>query len=111
MFVGENVSDEAFDSRDQPLKRLKGSVSDYRQTFEPVGINDRESAFFKGLTPDTAHADELANPTMDELGKSTSDECRLKRVAVCSRMRRISVQHCNNMKVSPAAPKNMLQTN
>lgn len=42
-FDGEGVSDDAFASRDQPLERLKGSVREYDQPFEPVGGEDWEA--------------------------------------------------------------------
>ncbi|MGP5019728.1 hypothetical protein ACTXK7_19265 [Vreelandella alkaliphila] len=57
-----------------PLQRLKGSVHEYRQPFEPAGISDWESALLDDLTPEAAHADELATPTMRELGQEPSDK-------------------------------------
>lgn len=52
-----------------PLQKLKGSVQGYDQQFEPVGAEDWEAVLVEGLTPDTAHADALATPTLKELGE------------------------------------------
>jgi len=52
-----------------PLQKLKGSVQRYDQPFEPVGTEDWEALLLEGLTPDTAHADELATPSLKELGE------------------------------------------
>lgn len=77
-----NKSDICFDvegasgvfvRRVEPLATLQGSVHEYHQPFEPVGISDWEALLLEGLTPKTAHADELANPTMRELGQDPSD--------------------------------------
>lgn len=50
----ESESDDAFVRRDQ--------------SFEPVGLSDWKAALLEGLTPEKAYVDELANPTMFELG-------------------------------------------
>ena len=71
-FDAESVSDNAFVRRDQPLEKLEGSVRDYHQPFEPVGLSDWKTALLKDLTPEKAHADELANPTMKEIGQNSS---------------------------------------
>lgn len=55
--------------QNHPLNRLKGSGHDYDQPFEPIGAEDWEAALLEGLTPDTAHADELATPSRKELGE------------------------------------------
>ena len=52
-----------------PLQKLKGSVQRYDQPFEPVGVEDWEAALLDELTPETAHADELATPSLEELGE------------------------------------------
>ncbi|WP_235041078.1 hypothetical protein [Vreelandella profundi] len=59
---------------DEPLNKLKGSIGKYVQPFEPVGGDERETLLVKGLTPDTAHADELATPTLKELGEDSDSE-------------------------------------
>ncbi|MGO2243574.1 MULTISPECIES: hypothetical protein [Halomonas] len=64
-----SVSDDAIDQRDPSLKKLEGSVREYRQPFEPVGISDWEAVMLDGLTPETAHADALASPTLREFGE------------------------------------------
>ncbi|MGP9576203.1 hypothetical protein ACT3TA_16935 [Halomonas sp. AOP42-C1-46] len=69
-----SVSDNAVDRRDPPLKRLEGSVREYRQPFEPVGLSDWEVVMLEGLTPDTAHADALASPTLKELGEEPDNQ-------------------------------------
>ena len=68
------VSDNAAERRDPPLKKLEGSVREYRQPFEPVGLNDWEAVMLDGLTPDTAHADALASPTLRELGEGPDNQ-------------------------------------
>ena len=68
------VSDKAADRRDPPLKKLEGSVREYRQPFEPVGINDWEAVMLDGLTPETAHADALASPTLKKLGEAPGNQ-------------------------------------
>lgn len=68
------VSDDAVDRRDPPLKRLEGSVREYRQPFEPVGLSDWEAVMLDGLTPDTAHADALATPIVKELGEEPDSQ-------------------------------------
>jgi hypothetical protein len=69
-----SVSDDAVDRRDPPLKRLEGSVYEYRQPFEPIGLNDWEAVMLEGLTPDTAHADALATPTLKEFGEKPDNQ-------------------------------------
>ncbi|HAY17414.1 MAG TPA: hypothetical protein DCX51_10800 [Halomonas sp.] len=69
-----NLNDDAVDRRDLPLKRLEGSVREYRQPFEPVGLSDWEAVMLKGLTPETAHADALASPTFKELGEEPNNQ-------------------------------------
>lgn len=54
--------------QNKPLTKLKGSVQHYDHPFEPVSAEDWEAVLFEGLTPDTAHADELATPFLKELG-------------------------------------------
>ncbi|MGP9555901.1 hypothetical protein [Halomonas sp. AOP43-F2-13] len=71
-FDGESASGD-FVRRVKPLEKLQGSVHEYHQPFEPVGISDWEAVLLEGLTPEKAHADELANPTMRELGQDPSD--------------------------------------
>lgn len=66
------MSDDAFVRRDQPLEKLESSVREYHQPFAPVGLSDWETALLKGLTPEKAHADELASPIMREIGQSSS---------------------------------------
>lgn len=73
-FDAESVSDDAFARRDQPLEKLQGSVHEYHQPFEPVGISDWEAVLLEGLTPEKAHADELVSLTIGELGEDFSDE-------------------------------------
>lgn len=68
------VIDYAVERRDPPLKRLEGSVREYRQPFEPVGLSDWEVVMLDGLTPDTAHADALATPTLKEFGEATDNQ-------------------------------------
>jgi hypothetical protein len=68
------VSDNAVDRREPPLKRLEGSVREYRQPFEPVGLSDWEAVLLDGLTPKTAHADALASPTPTELGEAPDNQ-------------------------------------
>ncbi|WP_404471091.1 hypothetical protein LG301_10385 [Vreelandella venusta] len=68
------VSDNAADRRDPSLKTLEGSVSEYSQPFEPVGLSDWEAVMLDGLTPDTAHADALASPTLRELGEEPNTQ-------------------------------------
>jgi len=46
-FDGEDVSDDAFASRDQPLERLKGSFRQYMRPCEPVGVEDWEVLDFE----------------------------------------------------------------
>jgi len=70
-FDAASVSDDAFVRRDQPLEKWKGSARGYHQ---PVGFSDWETALLKGLTPEKAHADELANPTMKEMRQGSSDK-------------------------------------
>lgn len=53
-----------------PLSKHKDSVQHYDQPFEPVGAEDWEAALLDGLTPETAHADELATPSLKELGEN-----------------------------------------
>jgi hypothetical protein len=53
-----------------PLSKLKDSVQYYDQPFDPVGAEDWEAALLNGLTPETAHADELATPSLKELGEN-----------------------------------------
>ena len=55
--------------QNNPLQKLKGSVQRYDQPFESVGIEDWEAALLDELTPETAHADELATPSLEELGE------------------------------------------
>lgn len=55
--------------QNNPLQKLKGSVQDYDQPFEPVGAEDWEAVLLEGLTPETAHADALATPSLKELGE------------------------------------------
>ena len=69
-----SVSDNAVDRREPPLKRLEGSVREYRQPFEPVGLSDWEAVMLDGLTPETAHADALASPTSTELGEEPNNQ-------------------------------------
>ena len=64
----KSVSDDTVDRQDRPLQRLAGSVREYRQPFEPVGAEDWEALLLEGLTPETAHADALATPSLKELG-------------------------------------------
>lgn len=52
-----------------PLSKLKDSVKYYEQPFDPVGVEDWEAVLLDGLTPETAHADELATPSLKELGE------------------------------------------
>ncbi|SJN08928.1 hypothetical protein CZ787_00360 [Halomonas citrativorans] len=56
-----------------PLQKLNGSVQRYDQPFEPVGAQDWEAVLLDGLTPETAHADELAIPSLKELGEDKSE--------------------------------------
>jgi hypothetical protein len=70
----ESVSNDAFDRRDPPLKRLEDTVREYHQPFEPVGLSDWEAILLKDLTPDTAHADVLATPTLKEFGEDSDSE-------------------------------------
>ncbi|MGP5327801.1 hypothetical protein [Vreelandella titanicae] len=72
-FDGESASGD-FVRRVKPLEKLQGSVHKYHQPFEPVGISDWEALLLEGLTPEKAHADDLASPTMGELGEAFSDE-------------------------------------
>lgn len=65
-----SVSNDAVDRRDPPLKRLKGSVREFHQPFESVGLIDWEADLLEGLTPDTAHADALATPSLKEFGEA-----------------------------------------
>lgn len=51
------------------LKKLKGSVHHYNQPFTPVSAEAWEVELLEGLTPHTAHADELATPSLKELGE------------------------------------------
>lgn len=69
-----SVSDDAVDPRDPPLKTLEGSVREYHQPFEPVGISDWEAVMLEELTPDTAHADALASPTLKEFGEEPDNQ-------------------------------------
>ena len=69
-----SISDDAVDRRDPPLKRLEGSVREYRQPFEPVGLSDWEAVMLDGLTPEMAHADALASPTLRELGEEPDNQ-------------------------------------
>ena len=69
-----HVNDDAIAPRDPPLKRLEGSVREYHQPFEPVGLSDWEAVMLDGLTPDTAHADALATPTLKELGEEPNNQ-------------------------------------
>ncbi|MGV2933101.1 hypothetical protein ACE3G8_18685 [Vreelandella venusta] len=62
----KSVSNDAVDSRDPPLKRLKGSVREYHQPFESVSLSDWEADLLEGLTPDTAHTDAPATPSLKE---------------------------------------------
>ena len=55
--------------KNSPLKKLKGSVHHYDQPFTPIGAEDWEALLLEGLTPDTAHAEELATPSLKELGE------------------------------------------
>ena len=55
--------------QNNPLQKLKDSVQRYDQPFEPVGVKDWEAALLDGLTPETVHADELATPSLEELGE------------------------------------------
>jgi hypothetical protein len=49
-------------------------VYEYRQPFEPIGLNDWEAVMLEGLTPDTAHADALATPTLKEFGEKPDNQ-------------------------------------
>lgn len=51
------------------LQKLKGPVHQYGQPFTPIGAEDWEAVLLEGLTPDSAHADELATPSLKELGE------------------------------------------
>lgn len=42
-FDGEEVSDDAFVSREQLLQKLKDSIHQYAMPFEPVGDEDWEA--------------------------------------------------------------------
>ncbi|CAM3811024.1 hypothetical protein VRRI112168_01230 [Vreelandella rituensis] len=44
---------------DKALNKLKGSVRNYEQPFDPIGNDDWETLLLEGLTPGTTHADEL----------------------------------------------------
>lgn len=55
--------------KNNPLQKPKGSVHHYDQPFEPVGVKDWEAPLLDGLTPETVHADELATPSLKELGE------------------------------------------
>lgn len=57
-----------------PLKKLEGSVHHYDQPFEPMGVEDWEAVVLEGLTPETAHADDLATLTLKELGEAPDSE-------------------------------------
>lgn len=72
-FDAESASG-VFVRRVEPLEKLQGTVHEYHQPFEPVGISDWEALLLEGLTPEKAHADELTSPTMGELGEAFSDE-------------------------------------
>lgn len=69
-----HVSDNAADWREPPLKKLEGSVREYRLPFEPVGLSDWEAVMLDGLTPDTAHADALATLTLQEFGDEPDNQ-------------------------------------
>ncbi|MGP9572367.1 hypothetical protein ACT3RL_15790 [Halomonas sp. AOP5-CZ2-32] len=60
--------------QNNPLKKLKGSVRNYEQPFDPVGSDDWETILLDVITPHTAHADELATPTLKELGEAPEGE-------------------------------------
>lgn len=60
--------------QNNPLQKLKGSVQRYNQPFEPVGAEDWEAALLDGLTPETAHADELASPSLKEIGEDINNK-------------------------------------
>lgn len=60
--------------QNNPLKKLKGSVYQYDQPFEPMGAEDWEAVLIERLTPETAHADELATLTLKELGGDPDSE-------------------------------------
>ncbi|WP_346796050.1 hypothetical protein R5M92_11300 [Halomonas sp. Bachu 37] len=61
---GDTVSDH----NDGALKKLKGSVREYINPFEPVGVEEWEAASLDELTPAAAHADDAATPTLTEPG-------------------------------------------
>ncbi|WP_237673561.1 hypothetical protein [Vreelandella profundi] len=69
--VNKNSPPKSLNStgKPNPLKKLKGSVHHYDQSFESIGADDWEAVLLEGLTPDAAHADELAAPTLKELGE------------------------------------------
>ncbi|CDG52297.1 hypothetical protein HALA3H3_330029 [Halomonas sp. A3H3] len=56
------------------MKKLKGSVGHYEQPFEPVGLSDWETVLLEDLTPENAHEDVLATPTLKELGEDTGNK-------------------------------------
>ena len=70
--VNENSPPKSLEStgKPNPMKKLKGSVQHYDQPFDPVGTEDWEAVMLDGLTPDPAHADSLATPTLKELGEN-----------------------------------------
>ena len=55
--------------QNNPLQKLKGSVHHYDQPFTPLSAEDWEAVLLEGLTPETAHADALATPSLKELGE------------------------------------------
>ncbi|MGP9631133.1 hypothetical protein ACT3TA_17120 [Halomonas sp. AOP42-C1-46] len=60
--------------KNKQLKKLNGSVSRYEQPFDPVGNDEWEVLLLEGLTPDTAHADELATPSLKEQGEDPESQ-------------------------------------
>jgi hypothetical protein len=69
----ENQTSERAQKNKQ-LKKLNGSVSRYEQPFGPVGNDEWEALLLEGLTPDTAHADKLATPSLKELGEDPESQ-------------------------------------
>ncbi|WP_346798003.1 hypothetical protein R5M92_03900 [Halomonas sp. Bachu 37] len=69
----QQPGDTAGDHSDRALRKLKGSVLEYASPFEPVGMEEWEAVLLDDLTPETAHADEIAIPTLTELGEGNRD--------------------------------------
>lgn len=67
----KSIPEKGAQKNGNPLRRLKGSVHEYKAPFDPVGVDDWETVLLDGLTPDTAHADSLATPTLKELGEES----------------------------------------